>query len=439
AAPCLRMQQPRPAPELEQARLRAAEAQRHAEEAARAAGSAEEEATTAELAAAEQRKSRAAAEERARQAAQEADQEDRRRAQAESEALRAESARDEARRARFRRELQFALADIWDRHDDPHFAFGTEPSPTDGEAAALWTRGHLALLRLSEADRLREASVLAALARRCGLNPGPGAPAQSGSAGRVPSVVAVPALPEYEVEEVRLSTDVPSWAELSADERGEVTGLLRSALAAEPEDRSGERLAVLLDSPRDDDLLLTVLLRIWQADRLLALDSGLGHWQDARTRRWIPWERKDFRKKATRSLTLLASVYPEPVDGWGWARPEDAEFAVNWVHSLDAVLGFHHQAPALVDSWWWQWRLAVAGQLGHTAGWAGRRAVVDPGELTLLFTGPRSHDYFEQPDVCDRVAPPIQWIASPPLVRADSEGGPRCLRKGRVVRGVGRG
>ncbi|MFJ3233867.1 hypothetical protein [Streptomyces sp. NPDC086787] len=460
--------------EVEEARRRSAAALRQSTEAKRLARSAEAEAHAAEQAAAEQREACAAADERARRAVEAADQERLRReeadaqadrelhslAEAQAAAARAARARDEARQIRFHGQLELAVADMWERYRDSDFAFGTEPAPADEDTAALWTRVHLALLRLSEADRLQEASVFAVLARQCGLEPGPGTPAESGAGGPngrggldrpdgrggigegrepAPDVIAVPALPGHGVEEVRLSTEVPGWAGLSDGERREVTELLESALAGETEDSARERLALLLVSPRENDLLLTVLLQIWQADRLLGLDPGLGRWQDARTRRWIPWERKDFRRKATRSLTLLASVYPEPVAGWGWAQPQDAEFAVNWLHSLDAVLAFHHQAPALAGSWWWNWRLSVAQQLAHTAGWAGRRAVTDPDELTALFTGPRGNDYFEQPDICDRVSPPVQWIASPPLLRADAERNAPCLRKGRVVRGVGRG
>ncbi|MGW0583877.1 hypothetical protein ACWD25_50045 [Streptomyces sp. NPDC002920] len=153
----------------------------------------------------------------------------------------------------------------------------------------------------------------------------------------------------------------------------------------------------------------------------------------------MPWDREEFRKQAVHQLALLASVYPEPVEGWRWAKPEDAQTAVTWLHSLDAVLGFHHRAPALRGSWWWSWRLALVEELVHPAGWAGRRAVVDPDELTRLFTGTKAKDYFEQPDICDRVSPPIQWLASPPLVATDQSSTPRCLRKGRIIRGVGRG
>ncbi|MFJ5556846.1 hypothetical protein ACIQCD_05280 [Streptomyces sp. NPDC093250] len=420
----------------EEARLKKAEAHREAAEAVRAAEAAQAEADAAERAAAEQRDVRAAAEERTRQARAEAERENRFREEAEAESVRAESARQEARRARFRAELRLSADLIWDRYRDPAFAFGTEEPPVDTEAGALWSRVHVALLRLTEPDRLREASALAALARRCGFEPGGIAPGEPPGPGR--TVVAVPALPEYGVGELRLRTDVPRWADLTEDERAEVTALLASA-RAEAEGGSPDRLAALLSSPQDDDLLLTALLRIWQADGLLALDTGLGRWPDARKRRWVPWTREDFRKQAVHQLALLAGVYPEPVPGWAWARPGDAETAVVWLHSLDAVLGFHHQAPALRGSWWWSWRLALAAELVHPAGWAGRRAVVDPEELTRLFTGPRSKDYFEQPDVCDRVDPPIQWLASPPLVAADEAVNPRCLRKGRIVRGVGRG
>ncbi|MEU5520621.1 hypothetical protein ABZ759_07915 [Streptomyces sp. NPDC047860] len=420
----------------EEARLKKAEAHGEAAEAVRAAKAAQAEADAAERAASEQRDVRAAAEERTRQARAEAERESRCREEAEAESVRAESARQEARRARFRAELRLSADLIWDRYRDPAFAFGTEEPPADTEAGALWSRVHVALLRLTEPDRLREASALAALARRCGLEPGGIAPGEPPGPGR--TVVAVPALPEYGVGELRLRTDVPRWADLTVDERAEVTALLASA-RAEAEGGSPDRLAALLSSPQDDDLLLTALLRIWQADGLLALDTGLGRWPDARKRRWVAWTREDFRKQAVHQLALLAGVYPEPVTGWAWARPGDAETAVVWLHSLDAVLGFHHRAPALRGSWWWSWRLALAAELVHPAGWAGRRAVVDPDELTRLFTGPRSKDYFEQPDVCDRVDPPIQWLASPPLVAADEEANPRCLRKGRIVRGVGRG
>ncbi|MEU6685988.1 hypothetical protein [Streptomyces sp. NPDC046832] len=425
----------------EEARQRQAEARREAAEVGRAAKTAQAEAEAAGRAAAEQREARAAAEERVRQARAEAELEERYRKEAEAEAVRAESARQEARRARFHAGLRLSADLIWDRYRDPAFAFGTEEPPADADAGALWSRVHVALLRLTEPDRLGEAEALAALARRCGLDPGDIAPAEPGPgqpAGPGQTVVAVPALPEYGVEELRLRTDVPRWADLTGDERAEVTALLESA-RAEAEGGSQDRLAALLSSPQDDDLLLTALLRIWQADGLLALDAGLGRWPDARKRRWVPWVREDFRKQAVHQLALLASVYPEPVPGWTWAGPEDAQTAVAWLHSLDAVLGFHHHAPALRGSWWWSWRLALAAELVHPAGWAGRRAVVDPDELTRLFTGPRSKDCFEQPDVCDRVSPPVQWLVAPPLMAADEEGTPRCLRKGRIVRGVGRG
>jgi hypothetical protein len=347
----------------------------------------------------------------------------------EQEELALRQVRAESERVRDRRlhvALTHAADGLWERARQHGRRFGEDPCPEADDPGTLWSVLHLALLRLPEAERRQEARALAEAARDLGVDPGSPEPSDDPDAAR--AVLAVPELPLGEpVPALRLPVATPSWPELDPGAQEEVRSLLGDVAEVKGDHR--ELVTRLLHAPDPGDLLLHGAVRVQQTLLLLRLDPLLGRHLGTQAREWRPWQADGLRNEAVQHLARLGVALATQGTGErGW------QAAAERLHQLDELLAVHHRSPATADSWWRRHRDAALPELAASWQQAGCRALTDADELLeLLARGDTVGRYFERNDLSPRAKPPVQWIASVPVVE---EHGGLVVRKGRLVCGV---